>query len=340
MAEEQKMAWVPGMTLKNTNGAVSDQALGYQYATQTTTFIRASVIEQKFYEIPVAEFVPMEVGVGAFLEDIKTNIQYDLMGDFESGLQGTASGPTAVAQVSVGTSPKTAYVNTWAYGYQYNTIEVEKALASNNWNVIEGKMKALKKRWDLGIQKIAFLGLLSSKTKTPGLLSNADVVINTSVITALINGLSAADFATFVATIMGVYFSNSGSTVLPDTFLMPMSDYLGLTTPVSSAYPMNSKLEYLEKAFKIATQNPNFKIRGVAYCDQAQNAGYWAAGGTNRYVLYRKDPETVKMDIPVPFILNPAATADNFNWNGVSLGQFTGAVIYRTPEVLYFDWNS
>ena len=335
---EQKMAWTPGLTLKNANGAVSDQSLGYQYTTQTTTFIRAQVIEQKFYEIPVADFVPVVVGTGAFMEDIKTNIQYDLMGDFEAGIQGTSSGPTAVSQVGVATSPKTAYVKTWAYGYQYNTIEVEKALASNNWNVIEGKMKALKKRWDLGIQKIAFLGMLSDKTRVPGLLSNSEVTVDSATITKSIGSMSVDEFATFVKTIMGVYFSNSGSTVLPDTFVIPMGDYLGLTTPVSPTFPMVTKLEYLEKAFKIASQNPNFKVSGVAYCDQANNAGYWAALGTNRYCLYRKDPETMKMDIPVPFILNPAATADNFNWNGVSLGQFTGTVVYRTPEVLYFDY--
>ncbi len=337
MENDNKILWKPGMDLKNANGSVSDQALGYQYTIQTTTFIRAEVIKQKFYEIPVADFVPVVVGTGAFLEDIKTNLQFDLMGDFESGIQGTASGPTQVAQVEVGTSPKTAKVKTWAYGYQYNTIEVEKALASNNWNVIEGKMGALKKRWDLGIQKIAFLGM-HSDAAVPGLLSNSDITVNTAIITSKISELSADNFQTFVATVLGAYFTNSGSTVLPDTFVMPMADYLGMTAAASSTFPMISKLEYLLKAFREATMNPNFKIKGLAYCDKANNAGFWAALGTNRYVLYRNDAETLKMDIPVPFILNPAATADNFNWNGVSLGQFTGTIIYRNPEVLYFDW--
>ena len=55
-------------------------------------------------------------------------------------------------------------------------------------------------------------------------------------------------------------------------------------------------------------------------------------------VMSVTDPETVRMDLPVKFQLNPAATGDNFNWNGVSLAQFTGAVVYRVPEVLYFNW--
>ena len=337
MTPENKIPWQPGMTLENANGAVADTSLGYQYAIQTTTLIRAKVIEQKFYKIPFAEYIPVEVGTGAFLEEIKTNLTYDSAGSFESGIQGTSSGPTQVAQVTVGTSPKTAAIVTWAKGYQYNLVELKKALASNNWDVVSSKMKALKRNWDLGLQETSFLGL-KSNSNVPGLLSNSEVTVDTTTITGYISALSYTDFATFVKNLMAAYFANSNSTVLPDTFAIPMVDYLGLEVPVSPQFPMVSMLDYLEKAFKRASQNPNFKIIGIAYCDQANNAGYWAANGSNRYVLYRRDPETLKMDIPVDFILNPAATADNYNWNGVGLGQFSGTIIYRVPEVLYFNW--
>ena len=333
-----KIGWTPGMALENANGAVSEQALGYQYAIQTTTLIRSKVIEQKFYKIPFAELVPVEVGTGAFLEEIKTNLTYDAAGSFESGIIGTASGPTQLAQVNVGTSPKTATIVTWAKGYQYNLVELKKALASNNWDVVASKMKALKRNWDLGLQEVCFLGL-KSNSKVPGLLSNSEVTVDdATTITKYIHTMSYSDFATFVQSLMAAYFSNSNSTELPDTFVIPMVDYLGLETPVSPQFPMVSMLDYLLKAFRSATMNPNFKIIGVAYCDQVNNVGYWTALGSNRYVLYRRDPETLKMEIPVDMVLNPAATADNFNWNGVGLGQFSGTVIYRVPEVLYFNW--
>jgi hypothetical protein len=45
----------------------------------------------------------------------------------------------------------------------------------------------------------------------------------------------------------------------------------------------------------------------------------------------------MRMDIPLPFVLRAPMSADNFRWNGVALGQHTGLVIYRVPEVLYFD---
>lgn len=342
MEKTQEMPWKPGLNfeLKNSNGAIDPNGLGYQYTIQTTTQIRAEVVEQKFYEFPITDFVPVLIGTGAWMESIKTNLVYDNAGNFESGIQDLAS-QAQIANVEVGVAPINAKIMTWAKGYQYSTPEVEKALASDNWDVIRAKHAALVRNWQLGLQKIAILGLLQDLADVPGLASNPFITSNTAVITTYISLMNAAQFAALVATILGAYFSNSNSTVLPDTFAIPMQDWLGLQVLVPGTvgtYPV-PMLQYLEMAFKGATKNPNFEIRGNAYLDQVNNAGYWAVGGTNRYVLYRRDRETIKMDLPVDLTLNAPNTANNFQWNGVGVAQFTGAVIYRVPEVIYFDWH-
>lgn len=331
------IGWKPGLKLLNASGDIDSASLGYQYTIQTTTFIRERVVEQKFYEIPVADFIPVDVGVGAWMEDIKTNLVYDIAGNFESGVISTASGPSQLATVDVGTSPKTAKVVTWAKGYQYSIPEVNKALASNNWDVISGKMKSLTKNWQLGIQKIAFLGLLQDVAGVPGLLSNPDVTVDTVTITTNISSMSTAAFQTFVAAVLAAYAANANYTVMPDTFAMPLNDFLGLGTAAASGFPIVDQITYLENMFKRITGNKDFKILPLAYGQKAINAGYWTALGTNRYVLYRRNPETLKMDIPVDFVLNPAGTSNNFNWQGVGAGQFTGAIFYRPAEALYFD---
>jgi hypothetical protein len=332
------IAWQPGMTLRNANGDVSASTLGYQYAIQTTSFVRPQIIQQKYYEIPPAEFVPIVIGTGAWMEAIQTNIVMDVAGDFESGVISVAD-PSRIAQVSAGLTTQLAKIVTWAKGYQYSTPEMEKALASNNWDVVAAKMAALKRNWDLGIQKIAFLGAKFDPTNVPGLLSNAAVNVSTAVITAAIGSLTAAQFSTFIGSLLEDYFANSKFTVMPNTLVMPMSDYLSLGVPVASGFPNVSMLTYLEDMLKRMTQQPGFIIRGLAYCNKAQNAGYWASGGTNRYMLYRKDPETLRMDIPVDFMLNAPGTSNNFNWEGVAAGQFTGTIIYRPAECRYYDWG-
>lgn len=332
------LQWQRGMQLLNSDGNIDSGSLGYQYAIQTTTFIRERVVEQKFYQVPIADFISVDVGVGAWMEDIKTNLVYDIAGDFESGITSVASGPSQLATVDVATSPKNAKVITWAKGYQYAVPEVAKALASNNWDVVSGKMSALKKNWDLGLQKIAFLGLQQDLTNVPGLLTSPDVTVNTSVIPQNISAMSSTQFQTLVSAILAAYAANANYTAMPNVFAMPLSDYLGLGTAASSSFPVIDMVTYLENFFKKLTGEKDFKILPLAYGQLAQNAGYInGATGKNRYCLYRKDPETLKMDIPVDFTLNPAGTSNNFNWQGVGAGQFTGAIFYRPAEAIYFD---
>lgn len=327
-----------GMTLLNANGDVDTTTLGYQYTIQTVSQIRAQTIAQKFYRVPIADFIPVVIGTGAWMEEIKTNLVYDVAGGFESGLQGTSAGPAQIAEVDVATAPITAKISTWAKGYRYTTPEVQKALAALNWDAVSSKMAALKRQWDLGLQKVAFLGLLTDLTNTPGLLTNANVTINTTRITVNIATMTSAQFATLVSGILADYFTNSNSTALPNTFAIPMDDYLGLVTPIASGFPVVSQMTYLLEAFKQATGNPNFKIHGLAYGTIVNNAGYINGSvGKQRYVLYNNHEETLKMDIPVDFILTPAGTSNNFQWQGVGAGQFTGCIAYRPAEILYFD---
>lgn len=336
------VAWTPGMKLNNaTNGAIDSSGLGYQYAIQTTTLIRAQVVEQKFYEIPFASYVPVIPGEGAWMEDIKTNLVYKLGGYFEQGIVNTGSNQQKFAKVNVGTSPVTQTVALWAKSYDYSTFEVNKALALNNWDVVSGKLSALKKEWDLGIQKTSFLGLLQDQTNFPGLLSQGSVNINLSVITKNISafGATGGEFQTFVSLVMAAYFANSNSTVLPDHFAIPMDDYLGLAIFINPAFPVagSMMIDALENAFRRITGNPNFVVFGVLYAKMSVNAGYWTANGTQRYCLYRKDPESVRMDLPQDFILAAPVPIGPVTFEGLGYGQFTGVIAFRPAEMLYFD---
>lgn len=330
--------WLPNMTVLNASGDVNDTSMGYKYSLYTTSQLRAKVLQQKFYEIAPADFMSVAVGTGAWMDEIKTNREFSVFGPFVSGIVGTQA-RSRVGNVDVITSPLTTRIYTWAGGYTYSIVELEKALAANQWNVVEGRMSALKKMWDLGIQEVAFLGIKSDLTNCPGLLTNSDVTINTTRITAKISGLSTANFSTFVQNIVNDYIQNCALTQFPNRFIMPMSDYVGLASPVSQDFPTVSKLEYLLNAFKVATGKNDFQIKPLAYCDAARNAT-WINGATgkNRYVLYNDNSDTVLMDIPVDFKLFPAGTANNFHFEGVGAGQFSGPVIFRPAEFLYFDW--
>jgi hypothetical protein len=322
-----------------TNGAVSSTTLGYQYTIQTTTLIRAETVDQKFYEIPFADYIPVIPGEAAWMENIKTNLVYKIGGSFEQGIINTGSNQQKFAKMNIGTTPVTQAVALWAKSYDYSTFEVNKALALNNWDVVSGKLEAVKMDWDLGIQQLSFLGLQSDATNFPGLLSQASVNINLTVITKNISTFATTDWQTFVSTIIAAYFLNSNNTVMPDHFEIPIDDYLGLAAFVNPSFPLAGSMfiDLLEASFKKITGNPNFVVYGSLYGKMATNAGFWATNGTQRYMLYRKDPKSIRMDLPMDFVLAAPVPVGPVTFEGLGYGQFTGVVAFRPAEALYFD---
>ncbi len=327
----------PSLEFMNANGGIDPASEGYDFVIRTTTEIAAGIIDQDFYEIPFGEYMPIDTGTGAFMESIVKNVAYQSAGPFEQGLV-SLSAQAKIKQVDAGVAPVTTKIYSWNAGYEWNLWEVRKALAGDNWDPIAARYEALVENYQLGLQQVAFLGLLLDPTGCPGLLSNPQVTINLAIITKAISSMSPTELSVLVATIMAAYFANSNSTKLPTHFAMPMADYLGLDTPWSPSFPNVSIREYLEKAFKRVTKNPNFEIYGVAYADQANNAGVWDPAGTNRYMLYRNDAKSLKMYNPLDLLINAPATGNNFHFSGVAMAQFTGVQFYKVPEALYFDW--
>jgi len=327
-----------GMTIRNASGDIDQTTLGYQIALDTLTYIRKQVVEQRFYEVSPADYIPIAVGEGAFSQSILTNLTVSTSRDFESGVINQASANARLEAADAAVTPKTMQVANWAKAVGYSVFEIEQALASNNWDIIEAKHRARKKNWDLGIQKVAFLGITSDQTDFPGLLNDSNVNSDTTTITATISSLSAANFATFVQTVVAAFQSNCAYTAMPTHFIIPQDDWLGLAAPVSSTYPFNSKLEYLKKAFAEIVPG-GIKILPLVYSIPDYNSDFLGSGsGLHRYAMYRYDPETIRMDIPVDYTVTQPNTLNNFQFQDAGYGQFTGVGIYRPLEVLYFDF--
>lgn len=326
---------IDGYRLLNANGDIAGDALAYQYATDRMTFIRSKSVEQSFYETNPADYFDVIPGEGAFAQNIITNISIKTAGGFRQGKIGTANNNTSLAVANAAITPKYTYVQNWALAIEYSIFDVNQASFTGNWDPVEAKHRARKKDWDLGIQNVAFLGDIDDLTNFPGIFTQPEVNSNLSVLTAKISSLSAADFATFVAAIVGAYQANCAYTVMPNTFIIPQDDFVGLATPVSSAYPMISKLEYLEKAFK-AVCGAGFKILPSAYGIASKNTV--AGVNKSRYVLYHRDIDTLFMELPVDYQTTSVGTLNNFNFQDVAYGQYSGVTVLKPLEILYFDF--
>lgn len=327
---------IDALAVWNAQGDIDTSSAGYKYVIDTLTYIVSRVTTQKFYEVAPSDFIPVEVGNGGWTDSITTNIEFSAGDDFETGIVNTGNAEARLASVEAGVAPKTMSVTMWAKKIGYNIAEIQQALMYNRWDAVEAKERARKKNHDLGMQAIAFLGSKVDAVRTPGLLTNADINTDTTTITAPISTLSAADFQSLVATWVNTYYENSNSTVLPTRLILPMSDFLGLGSATSSGFPIGTKLEYLTTLFK-QTCGAGFQIKGLAYADAIRNAAY----GVNKqqYMLYRDDPETVRMDIPMGYTLLAPNTADNFTFNSVAYSRYTGVGVYRPLELLKYEFT-
>lgn len=309
-------------------------SLGFDISITTLTAISKRVVEQKFFTIAPADYMPLRVGENAWSTNILTYRDYAIADDFEKGMINVGQDNARLASASAGIDSLSVAVTNWAKEIHWTIPELQFAAKSGNWDVVSSKEKSRKRNWDLGIQKIAFLGSVSNTTVL-GLLTQTTVNSNTTLITGKISAMSDAQFQTFVAGIVEAYRANSARTVMPTHFIIPEGDYNGLTTPANTNFAITSKLEYLTKALATATQNPAFKILPCAYCDQINNTL-----GLNRYVLLNYDEDSIRMDIPVDYTNTQQNTLNGFQFTNVGYGQFTGALAYRPLEMLYFDYSN
>lgn len=329
-----------GLSLFNAAGDISDQSTGFKYAIDTLSFIKAEVTTQQFYEIPFADYLDVAVGRGSWSDQIFTNVSLNTAGNFASGIINTGAN-TRFASVDAAVSPIGQAARLWAKQLSYNISEVEQALQANNWDPIMAKEMSRKENFDLGIQEVAFIGL-TGDTEVPGLLNNANVTVDTTTITALISGLSAANLATFVQTLIKSFFIGNGGadtganyTRMPTHFAIPYADWLGLSTPFPGTvgtYPL-PMIDYLLMAFRAQTMNPNFMIYPVAYCDPAHNPN-----GLTNYCLYRKDPRNLMMELPIGYTTTQANTLNNFSFQNVGYARFTGVGVFRNRMVRYYQF--
>ena len=316
--------------IANTNQKLVN-ALGFEIDITTLTTIQKKISDQKFFEIAPADYLPVKVGDGAWSSAIVTYRSFATGGDFSQGVLDMGGNNGRLAMADAALDSVTVIVKNWAKSIGWTLMELQQAQRNNQWDLIEAKEKSRKKNWDLGIQQVAFLGL-SGTPGILGLLNQAGVTINNTVIPVPIKTMTTVQFKTFTGAIIEAYRAQVFRTVFPTHFFIPESDYNGLATTSSPDFPIKSVLDLLTETLQTVTRNKNFKILPLAYANAAVSGL-----AKDRYVLMNYDEESIRMDIPVDYTNTVANTVDGFSYQNVGYGQFTGVGLYRPLELMYFD---
>lgn len=311
--------------------------LGFQIPITTLTTVIKEVAEQKFFEIFPADFIPVRVGQGAWATSITTFRAFDLADAFETGIinQGGQNGRLAVAEVGVDALNQPIY--NWAKQIGWTIFELEQAARAGDWDVVRSKEKARKRNWDLGIQRVAFLGAQGQNGaggKSLGLLNQPGVTVNSTLITKPLKSMTPTELDAVLQNLIELYRANTNRTAWPNTFVIPESDYNGLASQFSPSFPVKTKIEVLEDALRRITRNPNFRVLPLPYGDTAFSGFTY-----QQYALYNAEEDSLRINVPVDYTATLANSVDNFMFQNVGYGQFSGVLAVRPLEMMYFQYT-
>lgn len=293
------------------------------------TALEARIAQQKFYEVDVDKFLDIARDTGGYADAITAfkNLQLDSADD--SWEADTLGDNARKAQVTIGLEPFTVRIRSLVKMVSYSLLEIRQAQQTGVWNVVLEKERARKRSHDLYVQRV----LLKGTDQHAGLLNLAGVTTDTTTITKKLKDMTVSEWQAFLGSIFGLFATHSSYTAMPNRFVIPYTDYLGLAQCADETYPLKSKLERLNDTFKQMCGS-DAEVLPLAYCNADQN------GGVNKYVLYRKDFDTVRAYMPIGYSVVEGASVDGFNYQNTAYSRLSDVVLVRPKEIMYFTHSN
>lgn len=341
--EKHHCSWLARQMQNQFGSRFFKNSLGYEVTITTLTTIAKRISEQKFFEIAPADYLPMKVGEGTWSSNLTTYRSYMMSDLFESGIINLAGQSSRLSSPDAGVDALNIKIYNWAKANSWSIFELEEASKSGNWDLVTAKERSRKKNWDLGIQKVAFLGAQgqnsSSSGSCLGLLNQPGITFNSSLITQTLSSMNYTQLAAFQQQVIAQYRINNNYTAWPTHFIIPEADYNGLVAQSNPQFPIKSTLQLLEEGFQVITRNKDFKILPLAYASIANGQGVLPANITSGiYTLLNYDEESLVMNIPLDYTNTLANSINNFQFENVGYGQFTGVLVLRPLEMLYMGF--
>jgi len=287
--------------------------------------IETQVWARKYPAITYPEFVPVDTSANAWTRTI-TFMSTDATGKAKF-LNALASDfPT----VTLDREKHESEVYLAGIAYTYNLEELEQARLANI-PLTADKAAVARRVYEEFVEDMAYTGGKGLK----GILNHAsptrsDAPAGASTATEW-TGKTADEILTDVnGAITGIWIDTK-EIGMADTILLPLAQYsLIATKRLTNDMPMTI-LEWIEK------NNIYTKVTGQKLTVRAnRHLATAGAGSTARMVAYRRDPEVLKMHMPMPLqFIPPQQVALNYTVHGIFR---LGGVDIRLPkEVRYVD---
>ncbi len=302
------------------------QALGF--LVSQTTYIEPQVVRIKYPELDYASLVPIDTSAPPWVKSV-TFFSADVVGKAEWFHHLAKDIPIA----DVSRNKFESGIEMAAIGYRYSLEEIQQAMMIPNWNLTTERAAAARRAYETFMYYVALWG--DTRKGWTGLFNSPDVpIINATHTWPYWIAQGAAYIPNIMQDVNALLTNIWTSTLtieMADTILLPLSSQQLLSMTQLPNTTMNL-VEWISKnnQYTQETGRP-LMIRGKRGLDTA------GASGTGRIVAYRRDPDVVKMHVPMPHQFMPVFQSAPIVFDVPGIFRTGGVEIRRPGAFRYLD---
>jgi len=297
-------------------------ALGFVLAQ--TSYIERQVNEIVYPDIQYPMLVPVDTSAPEWVKSV-TYFSQDKFGKAE-WLNGNADD---IPRAGTQRTKFETEVHMAGIGYGYGLEEINQA-SMMGINLAAEDAMAARRAYEEFVERIALTG--DTAKGMTGLINSATVTATANASTKLWSAATPAEILNDVNMALIGQFTGTLFTSMADTILLPYSRYLSIASRMVGTDSSLSILNWLQQnnAYTAQTGRP-LMIRAIRGLD--------TAGGSSsaRMVSYRRDPNVVKLHIPMPHRFLPAFQASPTRVEIAGIFRLGGVDWRRPKEAAYTD---
>lgn len=302
---------------------VYDAQAALGFLVRQTSYIESAVNEIVYPDIQYPTLVPVDTSAP---EWVKTVTYY---GADKFGKAGWINGNADdIPKATTNLTKFETQVHMAGIGYGYGMEEIQQAMMLGIPLANQDAMAA-RRAYEEMVERVAlfgdtekgFSGLLNSSAVTAASATTGDWATATAEeVLADINGALIGQFT-------GTLFTS-----MADTLLLPYGKYLSLSSRMVSSTSDTSILNWLRANNAYTAQTgQSLTIRAIRGLDTL------GTGSTARMVAYRRDPNVVKMHIPMPHRFLPVEKSGPLRYDVPGIFRLGGVDWRRPKEASYID---
>jgi len=269
------------------------QQVAFNYVVNQTTAIETQVVRMKYPDVQYPDLVPVDATTGNEWVKSITYYSADMVGRADWFHHTALDVPLA----ELSREKFERGMEMAAIGYRYTLEEVANAMNTPGLNLTSDKAAACRRAYEEFVDNLALRGSVPK---------NMQGLINSSLVTATTAPADGTAGATTFASktnqqiirdinsaMMGIA-TGTNWLYYADTILMPPAVLVGLAGRIIE-YSSMTLLDWIKQynVLTVQTGRP-ITLAGVRGLETA------GLGGISRMVAYRRDPEVLKMWIPMP----------------------------------------